>query len=114
MVNFAIRHDSKANLRFAPLQSRKGQMLIHEYHVPPSADTVVLIDGGRAYTYANAAIRICKYLDWPQKLMYALVIIPSFISQPFYKWFAKRRYRWFGRKDACMIPGPGVRERFLE
>lgn len=114
MVNFAIRNDKKARLRFAPLQSAPGQSLLQQYHVPPFADTIVLIEKGKAYTYANAAIRICKYLDWPAKVLYAFIIIPSFISQPFYKWFAKRRYKWFGRKEECLIPTPELKERFLD
>jgi predicted DCC family thiol-disulfide oxidoreductase YuxK len=114
MVNFAIRHDKKANLKFAPLQSATGQQLKEEYKVNPTADTVVFIENGKAYTYARAAIRVCKYLDWPAKALYAFIIIPSFISQPVYKWIAKNRYRWFGKKETCMIPKAEVKGRFLE
>jgi predicted DCC family thiol-disulfide oxidoreductase YuxK len=114
MVNFAIRHDKKANLKFAPLQSATGQQLKEEYKVTPTADTVVFIENGKAYTYARAAIRVCKYLDWPAKALYAFIIIPSFISQPVYKWIAKNRYRWFGKKETCMIPKAEVKGRFLE
>ena len=113
MVNFAIRHDRKGRLRFAPLQSAAGTQLRDEYGVAPSADTIVLIEKGKAFTYARAAIRVCRHLDWPAKTLYAFVIVPGFISQPFYKWFAKRRYRWFGKRDSCMVPGPALRDRFL-
>ena len=114
MVNFAIRNDKKSRLKFAPLQSEAGEKLRTDFTISPSADTIVFIDNGKAYTYANAAIRICKYLDWPAKMMYAFIIIPPFISQTFYKWFAKRRYKWFGKKDECMVPTPEVRNRFLQ
>ena len=114
MVNFAIRNDSKARLRFTPLQSATGQKLFQQHRVAPSADTIVLIEKGKAYTYAGAAIRTCKYLDWPAKALYAFIIVPAFISQPFYKWVARNRYKWFGKKDTCMIPGPEVRKRFLD
>lgn len=114
MVNFAIRNDKKGKLKFAPLQSEAGLRLKEKFQVDPTADTIVFIENGKFYTYAKAAIRICKYLDWPAKALYAFVIIPSFISQPFYKWFAKRRYKWFGEKKTCMIPTAEVRARFLE
>lgn len=114
MVNFAIRNDRKGKLKFAPLQSETGRKLITQFGVPPDADTVILIDKGKAYTYAKAGIRISKYLDWPAKMLYGLIILPGFISQPFYKWFAKRRYKWFGKKEACMIPTAGTRSRFLD
>lgn len=114
MVNFAIRHDKKARLRFAPLQSAAGEALKKQYNVLPAADTIVFIDKGKAYTYARAGIRVCRYLDWPVKLFYGFIIVPGFISQPIYKWIARNRYKWFGRKDSCMIPTPAVRSRFLE
>lgn len=113
MVRFAIRNDPKARLRYAPLQSVAGQALLAQYGVAPDADTVVLIDKGRAFTYAAASIRICRYLRWPVKMLYALIILPGFISQPVYKWIARNRYRWFGRKESCMVPTADVKSRFL-
>lgn len=114
MVNFAIRNDRNARIKFAPLQSEPGQKLRSEYDVPESADTIILIDKGRAYTYGRAAIRVSKYLDWPAKMLYAFIIIPRFITQPVYKWIARNRYKWFGKKDTCMVPAAGVKERFLD
>ena len=114
MVNFAIRQDKKGKLKFTPLQSESGKNLVARFQVPATYDTLILIDKDNVYTYANAAIRICKYLDWPAKALYAFIIIPSFISQPFYKWFANRRYKWFGKKESCMLPTPEVKNRFLE
>jgi predicted DCC family thiol-disulfide oxidoreductase YuxK len=114
MVNFAIRNDKKGKLKFSPLQSATGKQLTGKYNVSPASDTIVFINKGKAYTYASAAIRICRYLDWPAKAMYAFIIIPAFISQPFYKWFAKHRYKWFGKKEECMVPSAELRERFLD
>jgi predicted DCC family thiol-disulfide oxidoreductase YuxK len=114
MVNFAIRNDKKARLRFAPLQSVAGEALKKQYGVSPDADTIVFIDKGKAYTYARAAIRVCGYLSWPARFLYVFIIVPRFISQPVYKWFARHRYKWFGKKDTCMIPGAEVRSRFLD
>lgn len=113
MVNFAIRNDKKAKLKFAPLQSTAGQQLLKEFNVSPSADTIVFIEKGKVFTYASASIRICKYLDWPVKMLYIFIIIPAFISQPFYKWIARNRHKWFGKKDSCMVPTPELKERFL-
>ena len=113
MVNFAIRNDRKAKLKFTPLQSDTAQQLKVRFNIPSSTDTVILVDNGKVYTYASAAIRISKYLDWPARMMYAFIIIPAFISQPIYKWIARNRYKWFGKKETCMIPTPELRERFL-
>lgn len=114
MVNFVIKNDSKANIKFAPLQSNTGQTLRIQYSIDPKADTLVFIEKNKAYTYARAAIRVCKYLDWPAKMLYAFIIIPSFISNSIYKWIAKNRYKWFGKKETCMIPNEDIKFRFLE
>jgi len=114
MVNFAIRNDKKGKLKFAPLQSEAGLRLKEQFQVDPTADTIVFIEKGKSYTYAKAAIRISRYLNWPAKAFNVFRIIPSFISQPLYKWFAKRRYKWFGKKETCMIPTAEVKARFLE
>lgn len=114
MVNFAIRNDHKAVLRFAPLQSEAGISLREKYSIAPGIDTVIFIEKGKVYTYSDAAIRIAKHLRWPARILYGLIIVPKFIRQPFYKWIAKNRYKWFGRKEECMIPTPAVKARFLD
>lgn len=112
-VNFAIRNDREARLRFATLQSATGQELKAKYGVAPGTDSVILIDNEKAYTYSNAALRIAKYLRWPAKAIYALLIIPAFIREPVYKWIARNRYKWFGKKEECMVPSPEIKSRFL-
>ena len=113
MVNFAIRNDKKAILKFAPLQSLAGKHLKEEYKIAPDIDSVILIDQDKVYTYSDAAIRIAKYLRWPAKAFYGFILIPKFIRQPFYKWIAGNRYKWFGKKEECMVPTPDVKARFL-
>lgn len=113
MVNFAIRHDKKARLQFAPLQSDTGKALFQQYQLPPDTDSVVFIDQGKALLHSDAALGIARYLDWPARILYGFIIIPRFIRNPFYKWIAKNRYRFFGKKETCMIPTPDVKSRFL-
>lgn len=114
MVNFAIRNDPKAVLKFAPLQSDAGKALQQQLTIAPEIDSLVFIENGKAYVYADAALRITKHLRWPAKMLYAFIIVPSFIRTPVYKWIAKNRYKWFGKKETCMIPTPAVKSRFLQ
>ena len=113
MVNFAIRYDKNAVLKFAPLQSATGRQLRGRYHISPDIDSVIFIDDGKVFTYSDAAIRIAGYLKWPAKALSGLMIIPKFVRQPVYKWIARNRYKWFGKKAVCMIPGPEIKARFL-
>ena len=114
MVNFAIRNDKKAILKFAPLQSAAGKSLKEKYNIAPGIDSVIFIEQEKVYTYSDAAIRIARHLQWPAKALYSLIVIPKFIRQPFYKWIARNRYKWFGKKEECMIPTPEVKARFLD
>lgn len=114
MVNFAIRNDKKAILKFAPLQSEAGKRISEEYKIAPGIDSVILIEHGKVYTYSDAAIHIANHLQWPAKVFYGFIVIPKFIRQSFYKWIAKNRYKWFGKKEECMVPTMNVKERFLD
>ncbi len=114
-VNFAIKRDRKKKLKFATLQGVTAKQLLLQHHTnPTSLSSVILIDNGRAYTQSSAAIRICKYLDGGWKLFYGLIIIPKFIRDFFYYIIARNRYKWFGKKDNCLVPTSELRERFLD
>jgi predicted DCC family thiol-disulfide oxidoreductase YuxK len=113
MVNFNIHHDSEKKFKFAPLQSEIGQRLRAEYGIAEEVDSLVLIEDGQAFTHSTAALRIARNLDGIYSLAYAFIIVPAFIRDWVYKLFAKYRYRLFGRTDACMMPTPDVKERFL-
>lgn len=112
-VNLIIRHDNKREFKFAPLQSEIGEELRSKYGIAEDVDSIVLVENDRAYTHSTAALRIAKRLGGPLSAVYALVIVPAVVRDFFYKEFAKYRYRIFGKMDACMMPTPDIRERFL-
>ena len=114
-VNFAIKRDKKKKLRFTPLQGETAKLLLQQYNISStSLSSVIFIDGNKIYTQSSAAIRICKYLDGGWKLFYGLMIIPKFFRDLLYNIIARNRYKWFGKKDVCMIPTPELRTRFLD
>lgn len=114
-VNFAIKHDPKKRIKFAPFQSTAGQLLLSQHHIAiESINSVILIENGKVFTQSSAALRICKYLSGLWKIFYGLLIIPKFLRDFFYNIIARHRYRWFGKKESCMVPTPEVRERFLD
>jgi predicted DCC family thiol-disulfide oxidoreductase YuxK len=114
-MNFAIKRNSKKNLKFTTLQGETAKQILPQYNInPTSLSSVIFIDKGKAYTQSSASLRICKYMDGGWKLFYGLIIIPKFIRDVIYNWIARNRYKWFGKKDSCMVPTPELRERFLE
>lgn len=113
-VNFAIRKDKKKKLLFTSLQGETAQSLLAPHGIDPvKLSSVILIDQGKAYTQSSAAIRICKYLGGGWKLFFGLMIIPKFLRDGLYNVIARNRYKWFGKKESCMMPAPDVKARFL-
>lgn len=113
-INRIIKHDKKNYFRFAPLQSATGQELLKKYSIDSSkTDSIILIENNKAYTRSTAILRITKHLNRLYPLMYPLLIIPPFIRNGVYDIIARNRYKWFGKKEVCMIPTPEVREKFI-
>ncbi len=113
-VNFVIKRNNKKNIRFSPLQSSTGIKLLNDYNLPADKlETFFFIENNQAYSYSTAALRVCRHLNglWP--LLYCFIIVPKFIRDGVYKSVGKNRYKWFGKKESCMIPSPDVRARFL-
>jgi predicted DCC family thiol-disulfide oxidoreductase YuxK len=114
-VQFVIARDAAGRFQFAALQSAAGQRL--RASVPPAsplADSIVLIEDGRVWTRSAAALRVARGLRCPWPLAYILVILPRPLRDWAYDVVARNRYRWFGRRDACMVPTPALRSRFLD
>lgn len=113
-VGFIVRRDPRGRFRFAALQSPAGQALLERHGLTADADeTFVLIEGDRAYTRSTAVLRVARGLRVPWPLLFGLIVVPPFLRDFAYGWFARRRYRWFGRREQCMTPTEELRERFL-
>ena len=78
------------------------------------ATTFVLIADGRSYVRSDAAIRMARYFRGPWKLLGAIKVFPRPIRDWAYDLVARNRYRLFGRFDACMVPTPALKARFIE
>jgi predicted DCC family thiol-disulfide oxidoreductase YuxK len=109
-----IRHDGRKRFKFAALQSDFGNARLKAYSIPPGMlNSVILIQNGKAYQKSNAALEIARQLSglWPA--LYAFKIIPAFLRNWIYDWIARNRYKFFGRRDECMIPTPELKHRFI-
>lgn len=113
-VNFIIERDRKGYFKFAPLQSGIGEALVDKYGIDTSkTDSIIVVEDDKAYTHSTGALRIARHLDGIWSWSYVFIAVPRPIRDLFYKLFAKYRYRLFGRQDACMMPTPEIRARFL-
>lgn len=112
-VNFIIKRDRKNYFLFASLQSEAADALLKEYEVKETLKTIILIENKKIYKRSTAALRICRHLSGGWPLLYGFIIVPPFIRNAVYNLVAKYRYRWFGKKDQCMVPTPALKSKFL-
>jgi predicted DCC family thiol-disulfide oxidoreductase YuxK len=113
-VQFVIERDPPGRFQFAALQSEAARRILAVHGAPsPLADSVVLIEEGRVYTGSTAALRIARGLRFPWPLVGVLLAIPRPLRDGIYAGAARRRYRWFGRREHCMVPTAATRSRFI-
>lgn len=113
-VQFIMKRDKKASIKFATLQSDIGKKLKTTYNIASHVESVVFIDNNRAYVKSTAALKIASKLDGLWKLAYIAIIIPRPLRDVFYDAFAKNRYKWFGQRQSCKLPTKEQQNRFID
>ena len=114
-VQFIIKHDKKDAFRFVALQSDLGLEICKHIGVDQkSMDSIILYEPGIAYYYkSEAALEIASQLGSFYSLLAIFKILPVKFSNFIYAWIARNRYKWFGKKESCMIPTPELKLKFL-
>ncbi|WP_075982212.1 thiol-disulfide oxidoreductase DCC family protein [Bacillus massilinigeriensis] len=112
-VQFIIKRDLIGYYQFASVQSEIGKKILEQYHVAENIDSLFLIDNQKYYYKSSAALRISKNLKGFWKLGYYFLIIPRPLRDFIYDIIAKNRYKWFGKRESCMLPSPEIKNRFL-
>lgn len=115
-VTFIIKHDKKDVFRFASLQSELGKKLIKERGMDPDQlESIILIEPGKAYyKKSTAALEIAKDLSGGYSLLKNFLFLPQGFRDVVYDFISNNRYKWFGKKESCMIPTPELKAKFLD
>ena len=119
-VQHILKHDKRRTMMFAALQGEYGKSILTRHPELKGTDSLVFVAPlefaylEEVFVRSDAALRVADYLGWPWKLTLAAYIIPRSLRDYLYDQFAKRRYRWFGSYDSCLLPAPEVRARFLD
>lgn len=115
-VLYVIKRDKNNVFMFATLQSDVGKQIIQQYHLDASkTDSILLYSETKGlFIKSSATLQIAKHLGFPNNLMRIFFIIPPFIRNYAYDYVAKNRYKWYGKKEQCMVPTPGLKAKFLE
>ncbi|MEL0456147.1 DCC1-like thiol-disulfide oxidoreductase family protein [Flavobacteriaceae bacterium SZ-1-7] len=115
-VQYVIKHDKMNQFMFTALQSETGKEIIDEFNIDTSKiDSILLYNPQKGIDYkSTAALKIGSKLGFPRNLIGVFFIVPTFIRNWVYDFIAKNRYKWYGKKDACMIPTPELKSKFLD
>ncbi|MEH6535998.1 MAG: thiol-disulfide oxidoreductase DCC family protein [Psychroserpens sp.] len=114
-IQYVIKHDKKDIFRFTALQSDIGKQIIDKYDIDPSkTDSILLYSEAKGLKVkSSAALAIASHLGFPKNLLTVFYIVPPFIRNWIYDYIAKNRYKWYGKKEECMIPTPELKSKFL-
>lgn len=114
-VQFIIKHDKKDVFRFVALQSDLGIEIIKYIGIDTrDLDSIILYKPGIAYYYkSSAALEIAKELGGFFSLVTLFKIIPETFRNKMYDFIAKNRYKWYGKKESCMLPTAELKAKFL-
>ncbi|RDI04552.1 thiol-disulfide oxidoreductase DCC family protein [Flavobacterium sp. AG291] len=114
-VQFIIKHDKEDIFRFVALQSDLGKEIISHIGLDISkTDSIVLYEPGHAYYYkSQAAFEISKGLTGIYQWLSIFSILPKWLTDKVYDYIARNRYKWYGKKDECMLPTPELKAKFL-
>ena len=113
-VDFLLRHDRRGLLRFAPLQGPTFAAVARDHPELSGTDSFVLAERGRVHVRSSAALRAAMALGGVWRLSGALLVVPRPLRDRAYDFLARRRYRWFGRRESCRLPTPELRARFFD
>jgi len=114
-VQFLIPRDPERTFAFASLQSDVATELLEDRPVDADAlESIVLVEGEDVYVKSSAVLRIAYHLGGVYRLLWPTRVFPRRFRDWWYDFVANRRYRWFGKKDRCMIPDEDVSDRFLD
>ena len=114
-VDFLIKQDKKGVLKFASLQSDFAKSFLPEDLVNSAdLDSIVFSDGKKFFTKSSAVLEICKSLGGGFHFFRIGYLLPPFLRNALYTLIANNRYKWFGKKNQCMIPTADLKERFLD
>ncbi|MEC3907931.1 DCC1-like thiol-disulfide oxidoreductase family protein [Tamlana sp. 2201CG12-4] len=115
-VLYVIKRDKANVYLFAPLQSDTGKQIIRKFGIDTNQiDSIILYNPEKGIYYkSTAALKIASKLGFPTNLLSVFLIVPAVIRNWVYDFIAKNRYKWYGKKEACMIPTPELKSKFLE
>jgi predicted DCC family thiol-disulfide oxidoreductase YuxK len=113
-AQLVLRNDRRRHFLLASMQGPTGAALLEANGVDPlDPETIIVVTDGGTLRNSDAVLYVYRHLGWPWRALSALTLVPRAIRDPVYRWVARNRYRWFGKRAQCFLHGPADRDRLL-
>ncbi|CUX08902.1 thiol-disulfide oxidoreductase DCC family protein [Agrobacterium genomosp. 13] len=113
-AQFVLRHDAVGYFRLASMQGDVGAEIYRRHGMDPkNPASLLVVEGESVRQDSDAILSIYEALGLPWRLLAVLRIIPAFLRDPVYRFAARNRYRWFGKREQCWVAPPEYRDRIL-
>jgi predicted DCC family thiol-disulfide oxidoreductase YuxK len=114
-VAFVLRHDGSGRIRFAAMQSSGGRALLAAHGLDADDPlSFLFVSGGKGHTQSDAILRLVASFGGAWRLVGIFRLVPRPLRDALYRLVARNRYRWFGRRDTCLLPDAATAQRFLD
>lgn len=114
VVDFVHRRDHKKYFKYASLQGNTAQKKIPELLENEQLDSLIYYKSGKLFTKSSAALHIAKGMSGVWPVLFIFILVPKGLRDTIYRWVARNRYRWFGKRETCRIPEAHERAYFLD
>ena len=110
-----IKYDKKNRFMFTSIQSETGKNILSHLNIDIlKIDSIILFEPGISYDVKSTAIlKIIKYLGGIWNIAYIGLLFPEFFRNHIYDYIAKNRYKWYGKRENCMLPSKEIKAKFL-
>lgn len=113
-IDWLVRHDRMRQIQYASLQGTTAAQIVPDHLSDGDPDSILVWVDGAVLSRSDAVLKILSYLSPGYRFLAATgKIVPRFLRDSIYKWVARNRYRWFGKRDSCRLPTPEERAAFL-
>lgn len=114
-VQYIIKHDRHNKFKFASLQSDAAKEILLQFNKNNSdLNSIILIYRDKIFEKSSAILRLLRVLGGLHSLLYVFIIIPKSIRNWVYDYIAKNRYKWYGKRESCMIPTKELKSKFID
>jgi predicted DCC family thiol-disulfide oxidoreductase YuxK len=112
-VQFILQHERAEEIYFAALDSELANQVKKQHPKLKSIDSIVVLKGKELLVESDAVFALTTYLKAPYRYATYAHFVPRTLRDYVYRLIAKNRHRLIRQNEACLLPSPQQRKRFL-